>query len=113
MEPEQTIPPQLWRTLDGYNVNRGFGRACPSCKQEYDSGERVLVTAERPPNAAGWEVTSVVCLDCGREAFPEDEADASVGRALVSVEIVVAGMTLALDGESARVLDRSPASETD
>jgi hypothetical protein len=70
------------------------------------------VVAERRPNTTGWTVSSVVCTECDQKRLSEDERQASVDQVLVSAELAVVGMTLALDGESAQLLDRSPATET-
>ena len=109
MAQERTIPAVLWTALDGYDVDRGFGRACPSCDREYEMGDRLLVIAERPPGTDTWAVSSIVCTDCGRRSLSADERRASVDQALLSVELAAASMTLALDGETARLLDRAPA----
>jgi hypothetical protein len=111
MVQENAIPTRLWTILDGYDIGGGFGRPCPSCEQEYEPGDRILVITERPPNTDEWAVSSVVCVECGQRSLPDDERRPSVDQALVSAELAVAGMTLALDGESARLLDRSPAND--
>ena len=110
MSRQHTIPAELRRALDGYDVDRGFGRTCPSCAQEYEPGERVLVVAERPSEAASWTVSSVVCAECGQQSIPEERRGASE-QALVSADLAASGLTLAIDGESARLLDRSPATD--
>lgn len=112
MEQEDTISPHLWRALDGYEVESGFGRVCPGCKQRYEAGDRLVVRAERTPNAEGWEVETVVCRECGQQSLSDDERRPEIDQAIVSAELTVAAMTLALDGETARLLDRSPASES-
>lgn len=113
MRPTNTIPSRLWTALDGYDIDRGFGRACPSCEREYEPGDCLIVILERRPSAAEWVVSSIVCAECGRRSFSEGEHRASADQALVSAELAVAGMTLVLDGETARLLERSPAIETD
>ena len=110
MEPERAITSGLRASLDGYDIGRGFGRACPSCEREYEPGDRLLVTSEREPDAAGWRVESIVCVGCDRRTLGET-ASGSREQALVSVELAGTGMTLALDGETARLLDRAPEDE--
>ena len=110
MSRQHTIPAELRRALDGYDVDRGFGRTCPSCAREYEPGERVLVLAERPSDAASWTVSSVVCAECGRQSIPEERRESSQ-QALVSAALAASGLALALDGERARLLDRSPATD--
>ena len=107
MSRQHTIPAELRRALEGYDVDRGFGRTCPSCAQEYEPGERVLVLAERPSEATSWTVSSVVCAECGRQSVPEERRGANE-QALVSADLAASGLTLALDGERARLIDRSP-----
>jgi DNA-directed RNA polymerase subunit RPC12/RpoP len=111
MAQENTLSPRLWTAIDGYDVDRGFGRTCSSCTQEYEPGDRLLVIAERPSNTTGWTVSSIVCTDCGQQRLSKDQRQASVDQVLASAELAMVGMTLALDGESARLLDRSPANE--
>lgn len=112
MAQENTLSPRLWTAIDGYGVDGGFGRTCSSCNQEYKPSDRLLVIAERPSNATEWTISSIVCTDCGQKRLSEDDRKASVDQVLVAAELATVGMTLALDGESARLLDRSPASET-
>jgi C4-type Zn-finger protein len=112
MEQEDTVSPQLWRALDGYDIESGFGRTCPSCKQEYEAGDRLVVCTERPPSTSEWSISSIVCRECGQRSLSDDERRSSVEQTLVSAELTVAAMTLVLDGETARLLDRSPAIET-
>lgn len=111
MGQENTISARLWAALDGYDIGSGFGRSCPSCEQEHEPGDRLFVITERPPKTDEWAVSSIVCAECGQRSLPNDERRPSVHQALVSAELAVAGMTLALDGESARLLDRSPAND--
>ncbi|MEF8778635.1 MAG: hypothetical protein V5A36_06975 [Natronomonas sp.] len=112
MEQENAISPQLWRSLDGYDLESGFGRTCPGCKQEYEAGDRLVVRTERPASTNEWTVSSIVCRECTQQSLSDDEQRKAVEQALVSAEVTVAAMTLVLDGETARLLDRSPASET-
>jgi type II secretory ATPase GspE/PulE/Tfp pilus assembly ATPase PilB-like protein len=109
MGDQDTVPTHLRKALDGYDIERGFGRVCPSCKREYEPNERLFVIAERSPDTAEWRVASVVCTECGHESLSDDERRDGIEQALLSVEVAVAGMTLVLDGERARLLDRSPA----
>ncbi|WP_254838611.1 hypothetical protein [Natronomonas marina] len=108
MVAEDRIPASAGRVLDGYDVGRGFGDACPSCGREYAPGDRLVVRIERSSEAAGWDVPSVVCAGCGRRSFTEDERRAGAEQILVSIEAVPAPMALVLDAESARLIDRSP-----
>jgi hypothetical protein len=109
--PENTVPADLWTALDGYDVGHGFGDACPGCEREHDPGDRLVVTVERRSAAADWNVPSVVCSDCGRRSFPEEERRPDVDQVLVSVDLVATPMALVLDAESARVLERAPATD--
>lgn len=111
MSPDDTIPPSLGNVLDGYDVGRGFGEACPSCSQEYAPGDRLVVRSERQSDAAGWSLPSVVCADCGPRSLSEDDCRPSADQILVSIEVAAAPMALVLDGESARLLDWSPKTE--
>jgi hypothetical protein len=112
MAHEETIPTSLWTALDGYDVGRGFDRACPTCEREHAPGDRLVVTTERASEAADWELPSIVCSECGRQSFSEDERQPAIDQALVSVEIAPAAMALVLDADSARLLDRSPRTRT-
>ncbi len=108
MPPDETVPAGLRRTLDGHDVGRGFGDDCPSCGQDYSAGERLVVRSERPSGTADWDVSAVVCAECGRRSIAADERRDGVDQALVSVEVATAPMALVLDGDSARMLDRRP-----
>ena len=107
MEHDDAIPASLETVLDGYDVGRGFGRACPSCEQEYAAGNRLIVTTERSSEASAWNVPSVVCVECGRQCFDADERRTNVEQLLVSVEVASSPMALVLDAETAILLDRS------
>ena len=111
MTRQHTVPAELRRALEGYDVDRGFGRTCPSCAREYEPGERVLVLAERPSDAATWSASSVVCKGCARGSIPEDERRESRQQALVSADLVASGLTLAIDGESVRLREWAPATD--
>lgn len=108
MTQEGTTPVDLWTVLDGYDVGRGFDQSCPSCEREHEPGDRLVVSTERSSEAEGRDAPSVVCSECGRRSFDEGERRAAVDQVLVSVKLVAAPMALVLDGESARLLDRSP-----
>ncbi len=108
---QDTIPSRLWSALDGYDIDRGFGRGCPSCEQGYEVGDRLFAIAERPPRTEAWTVSSVVCADCGRQSLSKKERQAALDQALVSAELAAASMTLVLDSETARLLNRSPPRE--
>lgn len=112
MEHDEAIPASLKTVLDGYDVGRGFGRACPSCEQEYAAGNRLIVTTERSSEAAAWDVSSVICVECGRRSFAADERQPDVDQLLVSVEVATSPMALVLDAESATLLDQSPRTDT-
>lgn len=111
MGQEDAIPGGLWTVLDGYDVGRGFGHACPSCEREHAPGDRLVVTTERSSGVSEWDVPSIVCSECHRRSFSDDERRAGVEQVLVSVELAAAPMTLVLDGESAHLLDRSPTTD--
>jgi hypothetical protein len=104
---QNTIPEGLWTAIDGYAVGRGFGNVCPSCEQEYASGDRLVVAAARPRTTAAWEVASVVCSDCGIDSLDDLKSPSAGERALVAVELASAPMTLVLDGDTATLLDHS------
>lgn len=104
----ETVSAGLWTAIDGHDVGRGFGRDCPSCDREHEPGDRLVVTLERTSETTAWGVPSVVCSECGRRSIPEEDRRAGVEQVLVSVELTAAPMALVLDGESARLLDRSP-----
>lgn len=108
MATEKRIPKRVWAVLDGHFVGRGFGSSCPGCGREHAPGDRLVVTTERPSDAVGWTVPSVVCSECGQRSVPEGDRREGVDQLLVSVEVAPAPMTLVLDGETATVLDRSP-----
>jgi hypothetical protein len=105
-----TLPSELRRTLDGYEIGRAFDRTCPSCGQEYTPGDRLIVRAEREATTIDWDAIAVVCVDCGEQSLPTD-ADESTERALVGADLVATPMTRVLDGDSAELLDYVPARE--
>lgn len=109
MTRNETVSAGLRTAIDGYEVGRGFGRAPPSCDRQHEPGDRLVVTLERTSETTAWGVPSVVCSGCGRRSIPEEDRRAGVEQVLVSVELTAAPMALVLDGESARPLDRSPA----
>jgi len=98
--------------IDGYDVGRGFGQDCPGCERKYEPGDRLVVLLERASETTAWSVPSVVCAECERRSLPETDRRTGVDQALVSVELAAVPMALVLDGESARLLDRSPARGT-
>jgi hypothetical protein len=103
---QNAIPDGIRSGLDGYAVGHGFGNVCPSCGREYASGDRLVVIAERSSAAAEWDVMSVVCSGCEPDALDDDDGHRTdAERALVSIELGAASMTLELDGETARLLD--------
>jgi len=105
---QEMLPKGLWRVLDGYDV-RSFGTACPGCKRDYQQGERLVVAAAREAKAAEWRVGSIVCSECHRRSFTEEERRAGAEQLLVDVELVATPVALVFNGETARVLDRSAA----
>lgn len=111
MARDETVPVSLRRRLDGHEVGRGFGEACPSCGQEYAAGERLVVRSDRTSETTGWEVPSVVCAECSRRALSADARRTDADQILVSIDVVAAPMALVLDGDSIRLLDRAPSTE--
>jgi hypothetical protein len=111
MERERAIAPRLRKAVDGYDIERGFGRACPGCAREHEPDDSLLVIAGRRSHAAEWNVESIICTECARRYLSDDERRPAIEQALLSATLAVAGMTLVVDGESARLLDRSPAGE--
>ena len=109
MADDDTIPPDLRTVLDGYDIGRGFGRTCPGCGHEHEPGDRLVVTTARTSASKGWDVPSVVCSDCGQRSFSENDRRSNLDQVLVSISLAPAPMALVLDGETARLLDRSPA----
>lgn len=109
MPEEDTVSTDLRSALDGYDVGRGFGRTCPGCGREHEPGDRLVVTTARTSTSKEWDVPSVVCSDCGQRSFSENEERPDLDQVLISVVLAPAPMALVLDGETARLLDRSPA----
>lgn len=110
MSRDHAIPSELRRALDGHEIGRAFDRTCPSCGQEYATGDRLIVRAERAATATDWDAISVVCADCGERSLPTG-FDEPTERALVGIDLVATPMTRVLDGDSAELLDHVPARE--
>jgi hypothetical protein len=98
----------LQRELEGHDIVRAMGRSCPSCGWEYDHGERLAVTVSRGPETDEWSYDALVCADCAPDALP-DGGDPERERVLVGVTAVATPGGLVLDGDSATIIDRSPA----
>lgn len=110
---DNTLPPGLRRTLDGYEVGRAFERGCPSCGEEYDPGDRLVVRAERAATATDWDAVTVVCAECGQRSLPADAEGEPTELVLVGVDLVTRPMTRVLDGDSAELLDYAAAGGDD